>query len=93
MGICAVCKGARSEHFDENGAKITVHEYTEVPGNLAGAPINDPKKDKDKDRKGENVQLSRLVEVLAEKGLFTPAEVIYIATGTRLEVKTDGNGS
>lgn len=82
MAGCTVCGGSKAEHYDEKGNKKTIHEYTEKQGDLhpesPKAPVSPPRQ-MQLHMQNTSVEVSRLVEVLMDKGLLTIPEVLYIA--------------
>lgn len=91
MANCAVCGGSRSEHFNSEGVPLTVHAYTEVQGDLRGAPINQPKSKKNEPVNTE--QFNRLLEVLVDNQMISAADLLYVATGKKMGEVTHGHGS
>lgn len=83
MEKCKICDGTKAEHFDESGQKKTIHEFTTREGDLR------PPKEKPEIRPeqmvtrlqmpGAALEVTRLVEVMMDKGLLTVPEVLYIA--------------
>ena len=92
MGIdaevpCTICKGGRSEHFNENGKQITVHTYTTVEGDLVSADERAKQSQQQPPMRipmsalggGDSGNTARLVELLMERGMLDTADGLYIA--------------
>lgn len=79
---CTICSGSKEEHFEADGKRKTIHEYTEKQGDLHAAqekPAQIAPPAMRLQMAGASIEVSRLVEVLMDKGLLTIPEVLYIA--------------
>ena len=89
MDTCAVCGGARSEHFSPEGGALTIHRFTETPGDLGTTPPPPPKKS----LMNNPETTPRLLAVLLSRGVLQEQDLLYITTGVAVQApeedKTD----
>lgn len=89
--ICAVCKGPKSTHYDENGKQKTRHAFTEEEGRLETPEQQEKRLKKSQGPQPQpgmslaqmvNAQpnsVGRLTEVLLDLKLITPQDALYVA--------------
>lgn len=90
--VCAICGGSRQEHFGSDGVTpVTRHMFTEQPGQLITHPTpGEMPKIKEKE---STTSLGRLIVALADRGVLSPEDVLFIVSGQKVEGAPSGNGS
>lgn len=78
--ICSICRGKKSEHGPD-----TIHVFTQIDGDLMSkdekakaATVSNQSHPMRLQVPGADPMITRLLEVLMDKGLFNTHEVLYV---------------